>query len=134
MACWLTSVEERPGDGRCAIVSKPTPSPEIERAPDSSGGESPVLLALGSLRQRDQELLLLVAWDGLDRAQAAAVLGSRDGRAFSVRLHRARRQLERALAEQKAIERRAGDPPAMEVCDGGSDALEQLRREENPVP
>jgi RNA polymerase sigma-70 factor, ECF subfamily len=90
---------------------------EIEHAPDSFGGESPVLLALGSLGQRDQELLLLVAWDGLDRAQAAAVLGIGTA-AFSVRLHRARRRLERALAAQKAIERRAGDPPAMEVCDG----------------
>jgi RNA polymerase sigma-70 factor, ECF subfamily len=88
-----------------------------EHAPDSFGGESPVLPALGSLSRRDQELLLLVAWDGLDRAQAAAVLGIGTA-AFSVRLHRARRRLERALAVQNASERRAGDPPAMEVCDG----------------
>jgi RNA polymerase sigma-70 factor, ECF subfamily len=89
----------------------------IEHGPDSPGGESEVLVAFGSLSQRDQELLLLVAWDGLDRAQAASVLGI-GTTAFSVRLHRARRRLERALAAQRAIERRAGDPPAMEVCDG----------------
>lgn len=89
----------------------------IEPAPDWSGGESDVLLAFGSLSQRDQELLLLVAWDGLDRVQAARVLGI-GTTTFSVRLHRARRRLERALAAHRATERRAGDPPAMEVCGG----------------
>jgi RNA polymerase sigma-70 factor (ECF subfamily) len=86
----------------------------IDHGSGSSGGESEVLIAFGSLSQRDQELLLLVAWDGLDRAQAASVLGI-GTTAFSVRLHRARRRLERALAAQRAIERRAGDPSAMEV-------------------
>jgi RNA polymerase sigma-70 factor (ECF subfamily) len=86
----------------------------VEHGPDVSGGESDVLVALGSLSRSDQELLLLVAWDGLDRAQAARVLGIGMA-AFSVRLHRARRRLERALTTQRATERRAGDPPAMEV-------------------
>ena len=55
------------------------------------------MLALGSLKRRDQEVLLLVGWDGLDRAQAATVLGI-TAVLFSVRLHRARRRLRRALA------------------------------------
>jgi RNA polymerase sigma-70 factor, ECF subfamily len=58
--------------------------------------DSAVLHALGSLSERDQEVLVLIAWDGLDRAQAAAVLGVSTG-AFAVRLHRARRRLAKAL-------------------------------------
>jgi RNA polymerase sigma factor (sigma-70 family) len=55
-----------------------------------------VLAAFAALRERDQEVLRLVAWDGLDAAGAAAVLGV-TRLAFTVRLHRARRRLERAL-------------------------------------
>lgn len=72
---------------------------------DSSDHESPVMQALSCLGERDRELLLLVAWDGLERAQAAAVLGISPG-AFAVRLHRARRRLERALATVEERERR----------------------------
>jgi RNA polymerase sigma-70 factor (ECF subfamily) len=56
-----------------------------------------VLAAFASLRERDREVLRLVAWDGLTPAEAAAVLGA-TRLAFTVRLHRARRRLERALA------------------------------------
>jgi RNA polymerase sigma-70 factor (ECF subfamily) len=72
---------------------------------DSADDEPPVIKALSCLAERDQELLLLVAWDGLERAQAAAVLGISPG-AFAVRLHRARRRLERALATVEQKERR----------------------------
>jgi RNA polymerase sigma-70 factor, ECF subfamily len=120
---WLLGIargvlaNQRRGDARrLALRDRLTASAVtgIEHAPDSSDGESEVLRALGSLSERDQELLLLVAWDGLDRAQAASMLGI-GTTAFSVRLHRARRRLERALAAQRATERRAGDPPAVEV-------------------
>ena len=53
-------------------------------------------LALASLSDRDREVLLLVAWEGLEPAKAARVLGcSRN--ALAVRLHRARRRLAAAL-------------------------------------
>ena len=55
-----------------------------------------VLAAFAALRERDREVLRLVAWDGLDAAEAAAVLGVTQI-AFTVRLHRARRRLENAL-------------------------------------
>jgi len=55
-----------------------------------------VLAAFAGLRERDREVLRLVAWDGLDAADAAEVLGV-TRLAFTVRLHRARRRLERAL-------------------------------------
>ncbi len=55
-----------------------------------------VLAAFATLRERDREVLRLVAWDGLDAAEAAEVLGV-TRLSFAVRLHRARRRLERAL-------------------------------------
>ena len=52
--------------------------------------------ALERLRPDDREALLLVAWEGLDAAAAAASLGISAG-AFAVRLHRARERLEELL-------------------------------------
>lgn len=53
--------------------------------------------ALAELGERDRELLLLIAWEGLEPAEAAKVLGcSRN--ALAVRLHRARKRLAAALA------------------------------------
>ncbi len=53
--------------------------------------------ALATLSARDRETLQLIGWDGLDAQQAARVVGC-STRAFAVRLHRARRRLESALA------------------------------------
>ncbi len=55
-----------------------------------------VLTAFAALRERDREVLRLVAWDGLSPVEAAEVLGV-TRLAFAVRLHRARRRLEQAL-------------------------------------
>lgn len=55
-----------------------------------------VLAAFATLGERDREALRLVTWDGLSNDEAAAVL-SVTRLAFAVRLHRARRRLERAL-------------------------------------
>lgn len=53
--------------------------------------------ALGQLRDEERELLLLIAWEGLDAAGIAAVVGcSRN--AARIRVHRARRRFARALA------------------------------------
>lgn len=54
------------------------------------------LAAFATLGARDREVLRLVTWDGLSAAEAAEVLGV-TRLAFTVRLHRARRRLERAL-------------------------------------
>jgi RNA polymerase sigma factor (sigma-70 family) len=53
--------------------------------------------ALAQLNERDQEVLTLITWDGLDRAGAASVLSCSQN-TFAVRLHRARRRLASALA------------------------------------
>jgi len=54
--------------------------------------------ALACLPERDREALMLIAWDGLDHRTAAQVMGCSTG-SLTVRVHRARRRLARALAE-----------------------------------
>jgi len=54
------------------------------------------LAAFATLRERDREVLRLVTWDGLSAAEAADVLAV-SRLTFTVRLHRARRRLQRAL-------------------------------------
>ena len=63
----------------------------------SDDGPSAALRALWSLGASDQELLMLIAWDRLTRAQAAEALGVSVG-TLAVRLHRARRRLAQARA------------------------------------
>ncbi len=76
-----------------------------EHAPSrtASGGEThddpQLALALANLRERDREALMLVAWDGLDHRTAATVMGCSTG-SLTVRLHRARRRLAHALADE----------------------------------
>lgn len=71
--------------------------------------EEPVRIALRHLSLEDREALVLTAWEGLTPSQAAQSLGC-TAVAFRVRLHRARRRLERALAE--IDENQAGSTPA----------------------
>jgi RNA polymerase sigma factor (sigma-70 family) len=52
--------------------------------------------ALTTLSDADREVLMLVAWEGLDTARAAQVAGCSRA-TFAVRLHRARKRLDRAL-------------------------------------
>jgi RNA polymerase sigma-70 factor (ECF subfamily) len=69
--------------------------------------------AFERLGEPEREVLRLVAWDGLDTREAAAVLGC-SATAFRVRLHRARRRLAKHLeaAGHSPVERptRAPDP------------------------
>jgi len=60
-----------------------------------------VLTALAALSDSDRELLTLVAWHDLSPGQAAQVVGCSTA-SFFVRLHRARRRLERALGQADA--------------------------------
>jgi len=69
--------------------------------------------AFERLGESEREVLRLVAWDGLDTREAAAVLGC-SAAAFRVRLHRARRRLAKHLeaAGHSPVERpnRVPDP------------------------
>ena len=66
--------------------------PSAVPLPDSSLAEG-----LAALSPADREALMLVVWDGLDHVQAAVVVGC-SPRAFSMRVHRARRRLAAAMA------------------------------------
>lgn len=92
--------------------SVPRDNPEPGR--ETLGRISPVLRACASLNPRDQEILLLVAWDGLDRGQAARALGISTAQ-FAVRLHRARRRLQRALGQEPHSRPLAGQRSTWEV-------------------
>ena len=71
----------------------------VELAPDLADGvveRARIGEALGSLSALDQETLRLVAWEGLDLAGAAEVMGCSRS-LMAVRLHRARGRMARAL-------------------------------------
>lgn len=51
-----------------------------------------LVTALGDLKERDREVILLVAWDGLPHHEIAEILGCSEN-AVAVRLHRARQRL-----------------------------------------
>jgi RNA polymerase sigma-70 factor, ECF subfamily len=73
-----------------------------------TGGDHAVLAALATLDPRDQEVLLLIAWEGLRQEEVAVVLGvSRP--AVATRLHRARKRLAEALAAQDEPVLRRGE-------------------------
>jgi RNA polymerase sigma factor (sigma-70 family) len=67
---------------------------ELVIADDEAAG--PVAAAFNQLRTRDREVLSLIAWEGLKPREAATVLGMTPAR-FSVRLHRAKRRLQREI-------------------------------------
>jgi RNA polymerase sigma-70 factor (ECF subfamily) len=69
-----------------------------------SDGDHAVLAALATLDPGDQEVLLLIAWEGLRQEEVGAVLGV-SRQAVATRLHRARKRLGEALA--------ADDEPAL---------------------
>jgi RNA polymerase sigma-70 factor (ECF subfamily) len=84
--------------GRLAAAGVPTV--QLDHA-DEVTTTAGIRVALSCLAPRDQEVLQLIAWEDLDVAAAARVVGC-STTAFKVRLHRARRRLFAALAAQTA--------------------------------
>lgn len=82
------------GDASRGPLVAPDPADQVE-------ARMAVRSALRRLSERDREALMLVAWDGLDAASAAAAMGYTPS-AFAVRLHRARRRLGHELAKERA--------------------------------
>lgn len=70
---------------------------------DGVAERAAVLAALAKLSDGDRELLTLVAWHGLAPGQAARVVGCSTASYF-VRLHRARRRLQDAMAAATELE------------------------------
>ena len=108
---WLYAVarrelaNQRRGDSRREALRSRLRLGRTDRyhVPDPADGATEGLRArsaLARLRPADREVLMLVAWEGLDPAQAAAALAISPA-AFAVRLHRARRRLESQLTDPK---------------------------------
>jgi RNA polymerase sigma factor (sigma-70 family) len=96
----------------------------IELAPDLADGvveRARIREALGSLSALDQETLRLVAWEGLDLAGAAEVMGCSRS-LMAVRLHRARGRMARAL---RTTEYSQGDRATAEG--GSAQTVEEIR-------
>lgn len=72
----------------------------VAASPDDQLGEA-LGTALNALPDRDREVLLLIAWEGLSAREAAAVVGASPAAVY-VRLHRARRRLRTALIPPKS--------------------------------
>jgi RNA polymerase sigma factor (sigma-70 family) len=77
--------------------------------------------ALGTLSEVDQEALRLVAWEGLDLAGAAQVMGCSRS-TMTVRLHRARNRMAKALSQIEYVDIR----PAAAKC-GPTEFVEEIR-------
>jgi RNA polymerase sigma factor (sigma-70 family) len=69
-----------------------------------------VAIAFGSLKERDQEILRLAAWEQLSSSQGAAVLRC-SVPAYRMRLHRARLRLAIASGAREHLRPQPDDPP-----------------------
>lgn len=88
---WLLLKLERHASAESAIL------------PERDGSDGPALAALARLRNDDQEILRLVAWDELDHRAVGLVLGITPN-AVAIRLHRARKRFrDELLKESGAI-------------------------------
>lgn len=69
----------------------------VEHAQIDDDSRPALQAALNSLSEDDREILMLTAWEGLTPTEIAAVMGI-SANAVRVRLHRARRRVERRLS------------------------------------
>jgi len=103
---WLLGVARRVtanhvrGDARRGALQARLSSEHHANSPREPEPESQLTLALSTLPERDREALMLIAWDGLEHRVAASVMGCTTT-AFAVRIHRARRKLQRALSTER---------------------------------
>lgn len=98
--CRRTLANERRSGRRAAAVAvrmAAEPAGEQRDPADLVGEVALIRTALDCLGERQREAIMLTAWDGLSAERAARAAGCSQG-AFAVRLHRARRRLERELA------------------------------------
>ena len=103
---WNVIMNMRRADARRSDLVKRLPRDRDVIDPSAVVSERETMLAaLDGLSPSDREALLLVAWEGLDTSRAAAAAGCSSA-TFSVRLHRARGRLERALGNELEVDPR----------------------------
>lgn len=102
---WLLAVarrvlaNRRRGESRATALRERLAWSHRPSEPAVEAIDERITRALAVLGERDRELLLLMAWEGLDQTEVAKVLGVRRG-TVAVRLHRARQRFAEALAAQ----------------------------------
>ena len=96
-----TLANQRRSSARQLLLIERLAREPVREVSSREEGTTSVVDAFAQLAAADQELLALVAWDGLTTAQAAASLGC-SAVAFRVRLHRARHRLAAGLARASA--------------------------------
>ena len=122
---WLYGVarnvlrNHRRGERRRLALVNALPAPSPVPPPDEPSDTTLLLVALDLLADDDQEILRLVAWDGLEPSEAAVALGI-TGSAARVRLHRARQRFVDAVTRVES-QTRSGqrERPLQEVPDVG---------------
>jgi RNA polymerase sigma factor (sigma-70 family) len=95
----VMSTKRRSITRRAALEVRLRDSLEASSSIVTSSDRLSLIRAFTSLREADREVLMLVGWDGLSASQAAQVLGCSQT-SFSLRLHRARKRLERLCEEE----------------------------------
>jgi RNA polymerase sigma-70 factor (ECF subfamily) len=100
---------QRRGAGRQRALLERLAGSGATEVPDWEPGGRSLLRALSELSESDREVLLLIAWEGLDPARAAAALEC-SRTTFAVRLHRARRRLAAALERVEHGDQRPATP------------------------
>jgi RNA polymerase sigma-70 factor, ECF subfamily len=100
---WLYAVARKTlANHRRKLAREGTERPELATAEPEPLGDSVLAAAFASLRERDREVLRLVAWEGLSLAEAAAVLAC-SRVACRVRYHRAKARLAVRLRAAEAF-------------------------------
>lgn len=101
--------QRRSARRRVALHERLAREPAVAQHPSALGREEALVHhALGRLRPRDREVLLLAEWEGLEPAEIAAVLNCRPVTARG-RLHRARRRFR--IAYEDLLNRAGGATP-----------------------
>jgi len=101
-----------------ALATRLRETVEVRAQFDPAVESELVRTALESLREPDREVLLLSLWEGLDRTAIACVLGCSTAN-VSVRLHRARRRVARAIRELSSGDSERA--PASRLTEGSTD-------------
>jgi RNA polymerase sigma-70 factor, ECF subfamily len=96
LACAKRVVANRWRSSRRQAALRERLSGERPHVLPAGDGDSALGEAFASLSMADREVLMLVAWEGLNPRRAAIVVGC-SHRAFAMRLHRARRRLATAM-------------------------------------
>jgi len=109
-----------PNRGDSPIDGVDAPDPRAPM-PEVLAEREAFVAAFAALRERDREVLVLIAWDGLGVGEAAAVMDCTRA-VFSIRLHRARQRLLKELQRTGHSLGEANEQPSLVERPGATEA------------